>query len=152
MTCEKRKFARKPCCQSPALFSPNLANWHPEASNLAVFDGWFSGQPMFELQSDCTWGCRLFVPANPRLSKLRAHVHLHVVPRKPGDLEDNDQVATIACKTFCWLSEYLEGLCRLGRVEAISCRLLFGKEFSKHWHLVSCQGAMQLQPPPIARS
>lgn len=37
------------------------------ASNWAVFDGWFSGQPV-------------------------AQVHLHVVPRKSGDLEENDQV------------------------------------------------------------
>mmetsp|Transcript_34398 Transcript_34398/g.80301 ORF Transcript_34398/g.80301 Transcript_34398/m.80301 type:complete len:353 (-) Transcript_34398:95-1153(-) len=37
------------------------------ASNWTVFDGWFSGQPV-------------------------AQVHLHVVPRKSGDLEENDQV------------------------------------------------------------
>ncbi|CAE7219809.1 aph1 [Symbiodinium sp. CCMP2592] len=37
------------------------------ASNWAVFDGWFSGQPV-------------------------AQVHLHVVPRKSGDLDENDQV------------------------------------------------------------
>eukprot|EP00434_Breviolum_minutum_P012280 symbB.v1.2.010824.t1/scaffold711.1/size292957/5 len=50
------------------LASEELRRQHGStASNWAVFDGWLAGQP---------------VP----------HAHVHVVPRKPKDLENNDEV------------------------------------------------------------